>query len=74
MVFLFRPLTDEEFAKTVGVDKKEAQEEREKLAKDGKALNTLRIAKGRDGVTRNTIPLTFRFDQSRFLPGHGEDT
>ena len=76
MVFLFRPLSDEELVKEMSCDKVDAPEKRNQLAKDGKALNTFRIAKGRDGVTRDTIPLTFRFTQARFTQGHGdgEDT
>jgi replicative DNA helicase len=83
MVFLFSPFTDEELSeefdlwKETGkgdsrkkaLDKEAVQKKRDSLQETGLSLNKLIIAKGRDGVTRKEIPLTFRFRNSTFDEG-----
>ena len=43
--------------------------DREELQTSGITLNKLTIAKGRDGVTKKEISLTFSFRQSAFTEG-----
>jgi hypothetical protein len=68
-VFLLVPLTDDELDQKAELLKKYAvksgQELREGMKKDGKALLRLVIAKGRDGVMRDTFELVHHFRQSR---------
>jgi len=64
MVFLFQALTDEDLKKHFGNTDPETK--RAKLEEAGKAYNRLRIAKGRDGVLRQTFDLTFWYRQARF--------
>lgn len=61
-VFLLRP-------KEEAADKDRAKRE---LQKAGLAHHVLRIAKGRDGVLREDIDLTFRFRRSVFEEGHAK--
>lgn len=46
--------------------KKRMKESREKMSEEGYSLTKLVIAKGRDGVRRGEIRLTFHFSQSSF--------
>lgn len=81
MVFLFSPFTDEDLAEQFGLwktdkkgdgqklDKEAVQKKRETLQETGLSLNKLIIAKGRDGVTRKDIPLSFWFKRSAFIEG-----
>jgi hypothetical protein len=46
-----------------------AKQLRDELAKGGKTLNKLEIAKSRGGVRRGNIELTFWFRQSSFTQG-----
>jgi len=83
MVFLFSPFTDEELSeefdlwKETGkgdsrkkaLDKEAVQKKRDSLQEAGLSLNKLIIAKGRDGVTRKEIPLSFWFRRSAFIEG-----
>jgi len=83
MVFLFAPFTDEELSdefdlwKETGkgesrkkaLAKEAVQKRREALQETGLSLNKLIIAKGRDGVTRKDIPLSFWFRRSAFIEG-----
>ncbi len=84
IVFLFQPLDNEELATALSMDKRppansmqkrkewdEAMNEKQiKLKAHGTAFSKLIIAKGRDGVLRESIPLTFHFRESRFQEGH----
>lgn len=58
IVFWFAALTDEELD--------HLGESRESLQSFGLSLNKLIIAKGRDGITKLEIPLSFWFKQSKF--------
>lgn len=71
MVFLFSPFTDDDLANEFGfkADPEKVKQKRDSLQDQGVSLNKLIIAKGRDGVTRREIPLTFRFRQSSFDDG-----
>jgi hypothetical protein len=46
-----------------------ADQLRNELAQEGKTLNKFEITKGRDGVLRGTIDLTFWYRQSAFDEG-----
>ena len=70
MVFLFRPFDGRELARTLGRSVEESLEaEKEELRMQGIAYNKLIIAKGRDGVLKDTFDLTFWYRQSRFEEG-----
>jgi len=75
MVFLLNPLRNEDLFKAMGKDvpktnkDEEAAEIRRTLQEQGVSWNTLKIAKGRDGVLRVHLDLTFWFRQSRFEEG-----
>jgi DNA primase len=85
IVFLFLPLGDEEIAKKFGLSKtnpkgggekldlEKAKEKREALQECGISLNNLIIAKGRDGVTKRVIPITFWLWRSSFTEGHQDE-
>ena len=61
MILLFGPHSDKDLM-AMGKD-------REELQTSGITLNKLTIAKGRDGVTKKEISLTFSFRQSAFTEG-----
>ncbi len=67
MVMLLQPLSEAEALKEIGGDPAAARALMERV---GMTFNRLIIAKGRDGVTRDTIRLTFFFRQSRFAGGY----
>jgi hypothetical protein len=78
MIFLFRPFDDAELLLQSGQWSKEmsrderkelADQLRNELAQEGKTLNKFEITKGRDGVLRGTIDLTFWYRQSAFDEG-----
>lgn len=76
MVFLLRPFDDGELLDWSGQTASNAHEREEiaeglraDLVRNGKALNKFQIAKGRDGVLRGTIDLTFLYRQSIFEEG-----
>jgi len=75
MVFLIGPFSDEELAEEFGLyegskmDEEAVEKKRDALQEEGLSLLKLKIAKGRDGVTRKEIPLTFRFRRSDFVEG-----
>jgi hypothetical protein len=76
MVLLFTPFTDEDLAKKFNLwagnkklDPVKVKEQRDALQAAGLSPNKLVIAKGRDGVTRREIPLSFWYRQSRFKEG-----
>jgi hypothetical protein len=78
MLFLFRPFDDGELLRWSGQWSKEmsrderkelADQLRTELAREGKTLNKFEIAKGRDGVLRGVIDLTFLYRQSSFEEG-----
>jgi hypothetical protein len=81
MVFIFRPFTDTELAeacklrkgKEKKADPKEVAQARERLRQKGLSYNKLIIAKGRDGVTKGDLDLTFHYRQARFDEGVSED-
>jgi hypothetical protein len=66
MVFLMQALSEEECANELGGNPSEA---RATLRRLGIAFNHLMIAKGRDGVTRGTLDITFFYRQARFAQG-----
>jgi hypothetical protein len=66
MVFLMQALSEEECAKELGGNPNEA---RASLRRLGIAFNRLMIAKGRDGVTRGSMDITFFYRQARFAQG-----
>ncbi|MBW1713590.1 MAG: AAA family ATPase, partial [Deltaproteobacteria bacterium] len=66
MIFLLQTLSDDEAIKVIGGDPQAA---RRQLNQVGMTFNRLKIAKGRDGVTRDTLNLTFFYRQSRFAQG-----
>ena len=76
MVFLFQPFDDKALKnalkkalKLPDDDEKEFESQRKLLGERGISYNKLTIAKGRDGVLRDTLDLTFWFRQSRFEEG-----
>jgi hypothetical protein len=80
MAFLFHPFADADYAtafnlynKSDGekkkIDKKAVDEHRARANERGIAYNKLIIAKGRDGVRKEELDLTFRFRQSSFEEG-----
>jgi hypothetical protein len=66
MIFLLQALSEEEALRESGGDPKAA---REQLRSLGLAFQRLIIAKGREGVERETINLTFFHRQSRYAQG-----
>ena len=66
IVFLLQALTEEESALEMGGNPQEA---RATLRRLGMTFNRLVIAKGRDGVTRGSLDLTFFYRQARFAQG-----
>ena len=66
MVFLFQPFTDSE-RKKAGIE--DADMTREGKQGQRRAYNKLTIAKGRDGVRRGSLDLTFFYDLSTFKEG-----
>lgn len=66
MVFLLQALNREESAQELGGNPQEA---RATLKRLGMSFNRLVIAKGRDGVTRGSIDMTFFYRQARFAQG-----
>jgi hypothetical protein len=76
-VFLFQPWTETEIAnvwnlanKSGKVTNTEAlQEKLDLLDSEGRCFHWLNIAKGRDGVTKKKIPLTFWYRQAAFEEG-----
>jgi hypothetical protein len=66
MVFLLQALGEEEAAAELGGNPQEA---RTTLRRVGLAFDRLVIAKGRDGVTRTSLDLTFFYRQARFAQG-----
>jgi DNA primase len=66
MVFLFRPFTDAERKKE---NLQEDDMTREKRKGHKRAFNKLSIPKGRDGVRRATLDLTFFYELSAFTEG-----
>lgn len=83
VVFLFQNYDDDDLAKMLGLgpapratDAKKKKEWDERLAlqkrrlqEAGMAYSKLVIAKGRDGVLRDTIDMSFHFRESRFEQG-----
>ena len=77
MVFLLNPLRDEDLFQPMGEEVPKGKEKMEEQAAEirkilqgqGVSWNTLKIAKGRDGVLRVHQHLTFWFKQSRFEEG-----
>jgi DNA primase len=81
MAFLLHPFTDADFAAAFGlykpkkdgdgkvIDKKAVDAYRARIGEQGLAYNRFIIAKGRDGVRKEEIDLTFRFRQSSFEQG-----
>jgi hypothetical protein len=81
MAFLLHPYTDADFAKEFGlykerngnkapqIDQKAVDAYRAKVGEAGLAYNRLIIAKGRDGVRKEDLNVTFRFRQSAFEQG-----
>jgi len=72
IVFLFLPLKDAEIAKAYGVsteNTKAVENLKAAMTKKGIAHNRLKIVKGRDGVERISIDLTFWYQESRFEHG-----
>lgn len=75
MVFLFRPFDDAELALLRNLEGKgkslapKLAQIREQLRLQGKAYNRLTIAKGRDGVLRESLETTFWYRQARFEEG-----
>lgn len=67
IILLLQNLNREEAVKEIGGDPGAA---RAQLDKMGMTFNRLQIAKGRDGVTRETLKLTFFYRQSRFASGY----
>lgn len=66
MVFLLQALNEEESALELGGSPQEA---RSTLRRLGMTFNRFIIAKGRDGVTRGSMDLTFFYRQARFAQG-----
>lgn len=66
MVFLLQTLSDDEALRQIGGDPRAARQQMQQL---GIAFLRLAVAKGRDGVVRDTINLTFYYRQSRFAEG-----
>ncbi len=66
MVFLQKPLPEDLAAREFGGNLEHAKREMQRL---GISFQRLEIAKGRDGVTRANIPLTFFYSQTRFAEG-----
>ena len=66
MVFLLQPLNEAKALREIGGDPATARREMLKL---GIGFQELHITKGRDGVTRTVIPLTFFYRQTRFVEG-----
>jgi len=77
MVFLLNPLSDEALLKVKGGNvpsnkdqkKLEAERVRGVLQRNGVSWNTFAIAKGRDGVHRTCLDLSFWLRESRFEEG-----
>jgi DNA primase len=81
MAFLLHPFTDGDFAHAFNlykqakgggppkIDKKAVDEYRVRIDERGLAYNKLIIAKGRDGVRKEDLDITFRFRQSAFEQG-----
>jgi len=77
IVFLFHPWSDTEMARSWNllnssgkITNPEAFEEKLRtLEREGRAYHWLNIAKGRDGVTKKMIPLTFWYRQAAFEEG-----
>ena len=67
MIFLLQALSEEEALRETGGDPRAARDQLNKL---GLAFQRLIIAKGREGVERQTINLTFFYRQSRFAQGY----
>lgn len=66
MIFLLQALGEDEALREIGGDPRAA---REQMRQMGLAFQRLVIAKGREGVERQTINLTFFHRQSRFAQG-----
>ena len=72
MIFLFVPFTDSALSKAyhIPTDDVDALEELKiRMNGIGVAHNTLKIVKGRDGVERRSMDLTYWYRQSRFESG-----
>jgi replicative DNA helicase len=66
MVFLLQTLGEEEALRLIGGDPRAA---RQQMREMGLVFNRLSIAKGRDGVMRESLNLTFFYRQARFAEG-----
>ena len=66
MILLLQALGEEESLREIGGDTQAARDQMRRL---GLAFQRLRVVKGRDGVLRDTINLTFFHRQSRFAQG-----
>lgn len=66
IIFLLQALSEEEALRQVGGDARAARQQMQQL---GLAFQRLVVAKGRDGVVRDSINLTFFYRQSRFAEG-----
>lgn len=66
MVFLLQNLTEDEALRQIGGDPRAARQQMQQL---GITFLRMVVAKGRDGVVRDTINLTFYHRQSRFAEG-----
>jgi len=77
IVFLFQPWTETEIAGVWNLTNSNGkitnteafQEKLDLLDKEGRCFHWLNIAKGRDGVTKKKIPLTFWYRQASFEEG-----
>lgn len=76
IVFILRPFNNEELSSIYSLGLKPSEDQltllKEKLRQQGLAHNKLIIAKGRDGVLRETINLSFWFRESSFTENFEE--
>ena len=73
IVFILRPFNNEELANVYNIGLKPTEEQlakvKEQLKQQGLAHNKLIIAKGRDGVLRESLDLAFWYRESYFSEG-----
>ncbi len=76
IVFILKPFNNEELSSIYSLGLKPSEDQltllKEKLRQQGLAHNKLIIAKGRDGVLRETINLSFWFRESSFTENFDE--
>lgn len=72
LVMMLSPVREDELLEVLNVDSVRLEMAKEDAAERGRSYANLVIVKGRDGIRRETVPLTFWYNQFRFCEGISE--